>query len=64
MLEQVGTMFDNMEVMMDRMKKKAYRERMGHFREKNEAHLAQMTGFVEQAEEQRRDEAADRKSVV
>ena len=58
MLEQAGTMFDNMEAMMDRMKKKAYKERMQQFREKNEAVLAEMTGYVEQAEEQRRDEAA------
>lgn len=58
MLEQAGTMFDNMEMMMDRMKKKAYKERMTLFREKNEAVLAQMTGFVEQAQEQGREEAA------
>lgn len=58
MLEQAGTMFDNMEAMMDRMKKKAYRERMGQFREKNEAIFTEMNDFVEQAEEHRRNEAA------
>lgn len=58
MLEQAGTMFDNMEAMMYRIKKKVYAERMEQFQEKNRALLAEMTGFVEQAEEQRRDEAA------
>lgn len=58
MLEQAGVMFDNMEAMMYRLKKKAYKERMELFREKNEAILSEMTGFVEQAEEQERDEAA------
>lgn len=56
MLEQAGAMFDNMEAMMYRLKKKAYRERMEQFREKNGAVLAEMTDFVEQA--QNRDEAA------
>ncbi len=58
MLEQAGTMFDNMEAMMYRIKKKVYAERMEQFQEKNRALLAEMTGFVEQAEEQRRGEAA------
>ena len=58
MLEQAGVMFDNMEAMMYRFKKKSYKERMEQFREKNEAILSEMTGFVEQAEEQERDEAA------
>lgn len=58
MLEQAGTMFDNMEAMMYRIKKKVYAERMEQFQEKNRALLAQMLGFVEQAEEQRRGEAA------
>ena len=56
MLEQAGTMFDNMEAMMYRLKKKAYRERMEQFREKNGAVLAEMTDFVEQAAN--RDKAA------
>ena len=51
-------MFDNMEAMMDRIKKKVYAERMERFREKNLEILAQMTDFVEQAEEQERDKAA------
>lgn len=58
MLEQAGMMFDHMDVMMDRMKKKAYKERMQLFRERNEAVLTEMTDFVEQAEEQERDKAA------
>lgn len=53
MLEQAGAMFDNMEAMMYRIKKKVYKERMEQFREKNGEILAQMTGFVEQAEDQK-----------
>lgn len=49
-------MFDNMEAMMYRMKKKVYRERMEQFREKNGAVLTEMTDFAEQAKD--RDEAA------
>lgn len=56
MLEQAGTMFDNMEAMMYRIKKKVYKERMELFREKNKETLSEMTGFVEQADE--KDEAA------
>ena len=36
-------MFDNMEAMMDRIKKKVYADRMERFREKNLEILAQMT---------------------
>ena len=48
MLEQAGMMFDNMEVMLYRIKKKVYKERMEQFREKNQETLAEMTGLVEQ----------------
>ena len=58
MLEQAGTMFDNMEAMMYRLKKKAYKERMGEVREKNQEILAEMTELVERAEESERDEMA------
>ena len=58
MLEQAGTMFDNMEAMMYRLKKKAYKERMGEFREKNQEILAEMTELVARAEESERDEMA------
>lgn len=58
MLEQAGTMFDNMKAMTYRLKKKIYKERMGQFREKNQEILAEMTDFVEQAEERERDKAA------
>jgi len=51
MLEQAGSMFDNMEAMMYRIKKKVYKERMALFQEKNGAILQEMTGFVEQAED-------------
>lgn len=56
MLEQAGAMFDNMEAMMYRLKKKAYRERMEQFREKNRVVLTEMTDFAGQAND--RDEAA------
>ena len=48
MLEQAGMMFDNMEIMLYRIKKKVYQERMEQFREKNQETLAEMTGLVEQ----------------
>lgn len=56
MLEQAGSMFDDMEGMLNRIKKKVYGERMNFFRKKNAQLLSEMTGFVEQAE--KRDEAA------
>ena len=49
MLEQAGMMFDNMEAMLYRIKKKVYQERMEQFREKNQETLAEMTDLVEQA---------------
>ena len=56
MLEQAGMMFDNMELMLYRIKKKVYKERMEQFREKNQETLTEMTGLVEQAAD--REEAA------
>lgn len=52
MLEQAGSMFDDMEGMLNRIKKKVYGERMDFFRKKNAQLLAEMTGFVEQAANQ------------
>ncbi|MDE7178021.1 MAG: hypothetical protein K2O59_09410 [Lachnospiraceae bacterium] len=49
MLEQAGSMFDDMEGMLNRIKKKVYGERMDFFRKKNAQLFAEMTGFVEQA---------------
>ncbi|MDE7232054.1 MAG: hypothetical protein K2N37_03125, partial [Lachnospiraceae bacterium] len=49
MLEQAEMMFDNMEEMLYRIKKKVYKERMEKFRVKNQETLAEMTGLVEQA---------------
>ena len=43
-------MFDDMEAMLYRIKKKVYKERMAIFCEKNADTLREMTGFVEQAE--------------
>ena len=43
-------MFDDMEAMLYRIKKKVYKERMEIFCEKNADTLGEMTGFVEQAE--------------
>ena len=53
MLEQAGTMFDDMEAMMHRIKKKVDKERMECFREKNADILKEMTDFVESAEDRR-----------
>lgn len=44
-------MFDDMKVMMDRIKKKVYKERMEVFREKNADILKEMTDCVENAED-------------
>lgn len=52
MLEQAGSMFDDMEGMLNRIKKKVYGERMDFFRKKNAQLLSEMTGFVEQIENQ------------
>ena len=49
MLERAEMMFDNMEAMLYRIKKKVYKERMEQFREKNQQTFAEMTGLVEQA---------------
>lgn len=53
MLEQAGAMFDDMEEMLTRIKKRVYRERMEIFREKNADILKEMTDFVEQAEDKK-----------
>jgi len=53
MLEQAATMFDNMEAMMYRIKKKVYKERMEAFMEKNADILREMTGLVETAEDKK-----------
>lgn len=53
MLEQAGAMFDGMEAMMYRIKKKVYKERMEIFREKNADILKEMTEYVEGAEDQK-----------
>lgn len=53
MLEQAGAMFDDMEAMMHRVKKKVYKERMEFFREKNADILKEMTDFVESAEDRK-----------
>lgn len=51
MLEQAGTMFDDMEAMIRHIKKKVYMERMEVFRAKNADTLREITAFVENAQE-------------
>lgn len=46
-------MFDDMEAMLYRIKKKVYKERMEIFCEKNADTLGEMTGFVERAEDKK-----------
>ncbi len=46
MLEQVAGMFDNMEDMLKKLKKKSYEERMSVFREKNGHYFTEMTEYV------------------
>lgn len=62
MFEQAGTMFDDMEAMMNRVKKKVYMERMEIFQQKNADILKEMTDFVEGATD--RKAAADQVAVV
>lgn len=50
MLEQAGSMFDDMAGMLSHIKKKVYKERMEYFREKNAQLLTDMVSFVETAE--------------
>lgn len=56
MLEREEAIYDDMERMLDRIKKKVYKERMESFRKKNAQLLSEMVHFVEQAE--KRHEAA------
>ncbi len=51
MLEQVAGMFDNMEDMLKKLKKKSYEQRMNEFREKNNHFFTEMTDYVQQAED-------------
>ena len=46
-------MFDDMEAMMYRIKKKVYKERMEVFWKKNIDTIKEMTGFVENAEDKK-----------
>lgn len=50
MLEQVSSMFDNMEGMLKKIKKKNYEQRMNDFREKNNHYLFEMTEYMESSE--------------
>ncbi len=46
-------MFDDMEAMMYRIKKKVYKERMEVFQRKNIDTIKEMTGYVEKAEDKK-----------
>lgn len=61
MLEQAGSMFDDMAGMLSHIKKKVYEERMEYFREKNAQLLADMVRFVETAEN--REDIEDQEEV-
>lgn len=61
MFGQEEALFDDMERMLDRIKKKVYKERMEYFRKKNEQLLSRMVRFVEQAQNQ--DEVENQKEV-
>lgn len=50
MLNQVETMFDGMDEMLRRLKKKSYEQNMKNFQEKNEHFLTEMTEHVSEAE--------------
>lgn len=51
MLENVETIFDNMQAMMKKLKKASYEKNMKEFREKNGHFFSDMVAYVEQAED-------------
>lgn len=51
MLEQIATIFDNMQEMLKGIDKETYEQRMKEFREKYGYFFAEMTAFVEAAED-------------
>lgn len=51
MLEQVASMFDNMELMLKKLKKKTYEPRMNEFRENYGHFINEMTDYIEQQED-------------
>ena len=51
MLDQVETMFDGMETMLKKLKKKSYEENMKVFREKNGHFFEEMRDYVDAAED-------------
>ena len=51
MLDQVETMFDGMEAMLKKLKKKSYEENMKVFREKNGHFFDEMRDHVSAAED-------------
>ena len=48
MLEHVETMFDDMLIMMNKLKKASYEKNMAEFRERNNHFFLEMTEYVEQ----------------
>ncbi len=52
MQKHVGELFDDMDVMMKRLKKPIYEERMAKFREEHRQVLQEMTEAVERSEDQ------------
>ncbi len=61
MLENVETIFDNMQAMMKKLKKASYEKNMKEFRERNGHFFTEMTAYAEQAEDTRK--AADEIAV-
>ncbi len=51
MLENVETMFDNMDGMLKKLKKKSYEENMGRFLEKNQHYFQEMTEHMDAAQD-------------
>lgn len=51
MLEQVSCMFDNMEAMLKKIKKKTYEPRMKEFRKEHGHYFTEMTDYTESKED-------------
>ena len=62
MLDNAETMFDNMDLMLKKLKKKSYEENMRQFLGKNQHYFREMTDHMEAAQD--KEKAADEIAAV
>ena len=62
MLDNADTMFDNMDLMLKKLKKKSYEENMRQFLGKNQHYFREMTDHMEAAQD--KEKAADEIAAV